>query len=234
MNRVQLADELSRHGIPTEGQRIYHLLKRAALEGILCYGPERAGKPTWVLLRDWVQIGEPMELETARVELARRYLEAYGPADPDDFARWSGLPVREAREAFASIEDQLLELEFGGAVSWGTRAQQGWLDEPTPAHRQVRFLGSYDPYLLGYRNRDLAVDLAFERRVHPGGGVIRPTLMIDGGIAGIWTRTKTKKGMRIELKPFKTLSDNLVGLIQAEANELGRFLGVETKLVIVD
>jgi hypothetical protein len=51
--------------------------------------------------------------------MARRYLRAYGPAKPEDFARWWELRLVPARKLFQSIEDELEEAERLGAF-WNT------------------------------------------------------------------------------------------------------------------
>src|SRR5436309_10839225 len=77
LTRAELVEQLAIHGIHVEGQARPHLLHRAALEGIICFGPDRGREPTYVLLSDWVEQGHPLPEEAAYIELARRYLAAY-------------------------------------------------------------------------------------------------------------------------------------------------------------
>src|SRR6202171_1976171 len=103
LTRAELVEQLAiRTGIRLEGQAAPHLLFRAALEGVVCLGPDRGTKPTYVLIEDWIGRGRTLSLsrDAACAELARRYLAAYGPAEPDDLAAWSGLPMSEVRTAW--------------------------------------------------------------------------------------------------------------------------------------
>jgi winged helix DNA-binding protein len=99
--RAELIDGMARRGIAfeTRSQGPIHLIALAAMRGVLVYGPEREGEDTFVLLEDWIGAQRPVSPEKSARELARRYLLAHAPADVADFAVWSGLPVRMAREA---------------------------------------------------------------------------------------------------------------------------------------
>ena len=57
---------------------------------------------------------------------------------------------------------------------WMPRTRAGLLDEAMVDERPaIKILGAFDPYLLGYRTRDLGVEPELLRRVHPGGGIIQ-------------------------------------------------------------
>src|SRR6266699_6220353 len=160
LTRTELVEQLAIHGIPLEDQARPHLLSRAALEGIICLGPDRDTEPTYVLLSDWVDQehrGRPLLDVAAHEELTRRYLKAYGPASPEDQSTWSGMPLSKTRVAWQHVADQLLEVEIAGAPAWMLKTCAAWLDElPAPAPI-VRLLPRFDIYLLGYQNRDLSV-----------------------------------------------------------------------------
>src|SRR6266699_832373 len=103
------------------GQARPYLLQHAALEGIICLGPDRGAKPTYVLLNDWLgqnYQAHALTQESAYAELARRYLKAYGPATPEDLAAWSGMPISMTRAAWQLIADQLIEVEIAGQPAW--------------------------------------------------------------------------------------------------------------------
>ncbi|MEW1837061.1 crosslink repair DNA glycosylase YcaQ family protein, partial [Nonomuraea angiospora] len=84
------------------GQGVVHLVGLAAHHGLAVLGPLRAGKPTYVHAADW--LGAPITPEPDRdralKELGTRYRRAHHPAEPEDLAAWSGLPLGEARTAW--------------------------------------------------------------------------------------------------------------------------------------
>ncbi len=232
LTRAELARQLAEEGVPTEGQAAYHLLRHAGLEGLVCFGPDRAGEPTYVLLEDWVEVCGGMEVDAARAELARRYLAAYGPASPEDFASWSGLSVSEARAGFETVLDELMEVDMDGSTAWNPKSRAVWLDEPRRGEVVVRLLPGFDPYLLGYRNRDLTVPGRYAKRIHPGGGVLRPTLLVDGQAAGTWKQKRRGVGLVVTVEPFESLGRKVIHALEDEVRDLGRFLEVNATLSV--
>jgi hypothetical protein len=144
--RAELAEALAAKGIPVEGQFIAHLVRYAALEGVVCFGPERDGQLTYVLLDDWVGPAGQHDADQIQAELARRYLEAYGPAAPDDLASWSGISIGEARAGFEVISNDLLEVQTTDSQAWMLASHSAWLDGPFD-DPIVRLLPRYDAYL---------------------------------------------------------------------------------------
>lgn len=103
--------------------------------------------------------------------------------------------------------------------------QTAWLDEPPPAAPIVRLLPSYDTYLLGYRGRDLAVAPQHARRVHPGGGLLRPVVLVNECAAGAWRNRRVRNGSEMTVEPFKAFSPEVRAGLDAEIQDLARFLG---------
>jgi hypothetical protein len=228
LTRAAIVEQLAGHGLPLVGQAAPHLLGRAALEGLLCYGPDQGREPTYVLLDDWLTRDQAPALDpaAARAELARRYLAAFGPARPEDWAAWSGLSLKEGRAAWQAIADELIELESDGQALWLLKTRRAWLEEAAPpAVPVVRLLGGYDTYLLGYRRRDLVLAAAHARRIHPGGGIIHPALLVDGQVAGTWRITRHRAGLTVAVAPFTPLPGPVHPALAAEAADVARFLG---------
>jgi hypothetical protein len=177
-------------------------------------------------------MGESRARDAARAELARRYLAAYGPAGPEDLAAWSSLSLSEARAGFEAVSAELLEVDIGGTPGWVPAAHAAWLDEPQAAGLVVRLLPSFDPYLLGFRNRNLAVPQQYGKRVHPGGGVLRPTLLVDGCAAGTWKAKRRRGGLLVTVEPFADLGAEIMRALEDEVLELGCFLEVSATLTV--
>jgi hypothetical protein len=201
LTRAELMEPLARAGITTDGQAAAHLSGLAALEGHTCFGPVRAGKPTFVLRDDWLGHDlSRLSREEAIGELARRYVRAFAPAEAEDFASWSGLPLRDAR------------------AGWPTAAPgRGGADATEPDPPVMRLLPAFDTYLLGYRSREFAVPAEHARKVWPGGGIVRPTVVENGRGVATWKRS----GARIEIEPFG--SDPVAA--DEEIADVRRFLG---------
>jgi hypothetical protein len=191
-----------------QGQALYHLLYRAGLEGVICFGPDRDGKHTFVLLQAWLGIGalSVAQEDASSVRLAQRYLRGYGPVTVSDFARWSGLGMRQARRAFEGLQTPVLAAQGPEGETLTLLAEQAtWLDEPRGEHLEARLLPAYDSFLLGYESRDFLVAEAYARQIHPGGGVIHPTVLLNGRAAGVW-RLRRRQEINVEITPFEPLN----------------------------
>jgi hypothetical protein len=234
LTRSELAEQLAGRGVSLEGQALYHTLRRAGLEGAICFGPDRDGEPAYVLLDEWVATGPPLGEGKALAALTRRYLRAYGPARPEDLAAWSGLSLRRIRARLEEMAGELLAVEVGGSEAWMLDSHRDWLGEPAGEQGVVRLLPAYDPYLLGYRSRETIISPAWARRIHPGGGFFRPAVIVDGWAAGTWRSEQTSAGIEVTVAPFEPLSERAMSALEAEVEALGRFYEAEVVLTVED
>lgn len=229
LTRAEIADRLAPHGIATGGQAAFHLLRLAVLEGVACMGPDRDSEPAFVPLPDWVGPQRSREPQAALRELVRRYLAAYGPARPEDFAAWSGLRLTLAREAWGDLAELVeVQVEVEGSRMWLLRSQAG---ERAP-RGLVRLVPSFDTSLLGYRGRDLALPAAHAHRVFPGGGWLHPAVLLDGRAIATWRTDRRASGLRLTVEPFSRLDPALAPALDAEAADVARFLATPTELVV--
>ncbi len=199
------------------------------LLGRVCFGPFDGAEPAYAALDEW--LGRPIQMTQApdHVALARRYLRGYGPATPRDLAAWWGLSLREARAAWASLSDELVELDVAGQPAWLLAADATVLRDRAPAERTVRLLPAFDTYLLGYADREFAVPKPYRQHIFHGGQVA-PTIIIDGLAAGTWRYAQTGKQMRIILAPFRSFSRAEREEMAEEAEDVSRFYGLELVL----
>jgi hypothetical protein len=220
LTRPQVAEILARHGIDASGQAPIHVIRRAALEGVLCVVPSPGGDETYVAFDDRVPSSREVDPEAALTELARRFLRGYGPATPADLAAWSGLPRRTAEAAWSSLIGELVEVEVTGGRAWmrrgDVRSRRAAAGRPAP----LRLLPAFDALLLGYADRTPFVPTAYARRVNAGGGMIRPTVLADPGVVGTWS---IRRG-QIEVAPFAALDAEIRLGIERETSAVERFL----------
>jgi hypothetical protein len=233
MTRAELFEQLANQGIHLEGQARPHLLFQAALEGLICLGPDRGAEPTYVLLNDWIgheRRGHPLSEDEAYAELTHRYLSAYGPATPEDQAAWSGMSLSKTRAAWLRMADQFMEIEFAGSAAWMLKTCAAWLDE-LPVHTPiVRLLPRFDIYLLGYQKRDLAVQPQYAKRINAGGGIIHPTVLVDGRVVGMWKGKRQKNLLLVVVEPFEQFTPEVYEGLDAETEDIAGFLGVKATL----
>ncbi|MGN6871257.1 MAG: DNA glycosylase AlkZ-like family protein [Solirubrobacteraceae bacterium] len=164
----------------------------------------------YVLVRDWLGEGKSMPRDRALAELARRYLVGHGPADARDLAKWSGLPLRDARAGLDSIAREL-DVGPDGLVSLAGRASAA---EPPPP----RLLGAFDPLLMGWTSR--APILGRHDAVVVTGGIFRPFALAGGRGVATWRVSSNQ----VEIEPFARVSRADRAALEIDAEDVERFL----------
>src|SRR5258705_359400 len=129
-------------------RQVMHL---AAHRGALCFGPNRGRKVTYTSPRPWLPGFQPAPASDALAGLVRRYLHAYGPATPQQFAQWLSAPRRWATELFDSLAGELEQVEVDGNLAWACAGDTA--APPTPPHG-VRLLPYFDAFTVGCHPRE--------------------------------------------------------------------------------
>lgn len=225
LTQAEIVDRLARRGIVAAGQATFHVIRLAALEGLACYGPDRNGEPTFVLARDWLGKRRPIDRDAAFTELARRYLTAYGPAAPEDFAIWSGLRASDTRRAWRGLGDQLVEVGTQTSSMWSLHSA-----DIEPRTEVVRLIAGFDPYLLGWKSRRFALPERHERKVFPGGGILRPAIIMDGLVVGTWSTRRRGGRLVVTLRPFSRPSVSLARALADEGEDIGAFFEMSSEI----
>ena len=113
------------------------------------------------------------------------------------------------------------------------KTQAARLDELSPQTPIIRLLPRFDIYLLGYQKRDLAVPSQFAKRINAGGGIVHPTVLVDGRTVGTWKSKREKNHLGVIVEPFDELASELYEGLEAEVTDLARFLGMPTTLHVL-
>ncbi|MFC4002304.1 winged helix DNA-binding domain-containing protein [Prauserella oleivorans] len=135
----------------------------------------------WWTTEDWLPGGLPeLDADTARVELARRWLRAYGPAQMSDLRWWTGWTAAQTKRALAALEPA--EVDLDGIP--GVLLPDDTEPEPDPGP-WVALLPALDPTAMGWAERTWFVG-AHRAALFDRSGNIGPTVWCDGRIVGGW------------------------------------------------
>jgi Winged helix DNA-binding domain len=161
------------------------LLKPLAWWGVLCFGPPRGNRVTFV------SAGWLPKADDAAATVLRAFLGAYGPATPELFDKvWlSRGTTRKAllRSWFTAMEDELAEVDVEGERRLMLAGQVEELLATEPGD-VVRLLGAFDPYVLGGGTTAVEIVPAARRtEVSRAGGWISPVVLYRGRVAGVWS-----------------------------------------------
>jgi hypothetical protein len=212
LTRLQLRDRIAAAGVRTEGQALVHELILASLRSVAVRGPMAGAQHAYVLVRDWLGAPPPFDRDAALAELARRFLAGHGPAGDRDLARWSGLPVSDARRGLAAIAGQLAQREDGLVDLAGERRGTG---VPPP-----RLLGSFDPVLHGWASREPI--LGPHRGIVTVNGLFRPFALVQGRAVATWGLA----GGEVTLDWLEDVPAPARSALAADEADVRRFLGL--------
>jgi hypothetical protein len=240
LTREQLAAEVARVTGLAQVEAVLRsgwgeLLKPAAYHGYLCFGPKQEQHVTFVRPDQWIGSWQDYDADEMLITITRRYLATYGPATPEDFAHWWGSRyLREVREAFRRLGDEITEVSVDGWKAWALTSmieQVGNLPLPPPA----RLLPGFDAYLIGVLPHiEHLLPGSVKDQISRQSGWISPVLLARGRIAGVWRHEKRSQRVVVRIDPFISLDAAIKGSIQEEADRLGVFLGAPAEVVYME
>lgn len=143
----------------------------------------------------------PVDDDEALAILGARYRAGYGPCEASDLAKWSSLPITQARRA----------LEAAGPQS---DADASPADE-TPS---CLMLAAFDTLMLGYRTREPFVAAEHDHHILKGGGMLKPVVLSQGTATATWSIKKGRAEMAWFDQPAPTAA------LAREAADIERFL----------
>lgn len=230
MTRMELATHLLRAKIPAQGMKLAYVMMHAELEGVICSGPRRDRQFTYALLSERAPQARVLDRDAARRELASRYFAGHGPATARDFAWWSGLTLAEAQDAINSAADALESLSIDGKTYWNGGAVQS----ASPSRGASAFLlPNYDEYLIAYKDRGAIIDSARTANVVArSNGAFANHVVIEGRLAGSWSRTVKPNEVLVEVAPYRKLTASQARAVAAAADCYGEFLGLPARTAI--
>jgi Winged helix DNA-binding domain len=227
MTRTEARERVESAGVKLTTQTGMHIVGLAVTSGMACLGPDRGKQTCLVRREDWLGKLRKVGREMGLAELARVYIRAFAPATDRDFAYWAGLGLGEVRTGLEAIASEIEEVRMGKATMLAPRGGLTRL----PRTGQVRMLGNFDTYLLGWKDRSFSV--TGEHALHVkagGGGWIRPVIVEDGTVVGGWRSSRKGGRLEIALNLPKRERDRLRPKLEAEIADLERFEGTEAAI----
>ena len=226
LTRKEIMGLLNKDGVSTKGQRGYHILWRANMEKLICFGPMRGKQQTFMLLDEYIKDKKLFNRDESITALVDRYIRSHGPATIKDFIFWSGLTTTDARTGFENNKTNMVQEEINDEIYWRIE------NSPVPdmSSPVVNLLPAFDEYFLGYTTRNVVLDPMFIKKAVSNNGIFRPIIVIDGQIVGIWKHLQQKKSVRISIELFRKLTDFEIDALGIAVNQYGSFLEKEVVL----
>ena len=212
-------------------ERFWSIVRPAVVEGLVCYAPdqiETGGKRSnavFVRTDQWLPKQKKIDELAAQQFLLRGFLRAYGPATVQDFAFWSGIAVKESREIWNSLADEIAEVSVEDEEMAILSEDVKILANSSRPQDVVRLLPGFDPFLLAHAAKDHMIPDRHYKRVYRNQGWISPVVLVNGSIAGIWSCTKKGKSLSFKAELFEKLTKSQRSKVGDEAESLGGFMG---------
>jgi hypothetical protein len=198
------------------------LLVLLAAEGHVVRGRPRGSwvstQYRWVPTERW--LGRPIErldIGAARVELARRYLHAFGPATAADLKWWTGWAAGQTNKALGELGPVEVGLDGGGVGLvladdlQPVRAVKPW----------VALLPALDTTVMGWTARSWFLGelgpLLFDRSGNAG-----PTVWSDGQVVGGWAQ---RSDGEIAFRLFADVGREKKAAVETAAEDVRILLG---------
>jgi hypothetical protein len=199
------------------------LLRLAGTAGVYVYGWPHGSRQTLMAANIWLNGPVGGDVPEARLELARRFVHAYGPASPRHLAAWTGMSATDARDRFASLGDELMDVRLDGAPTVVLAEDIDMLDDP-PLAGGARLLPAGDPFLAQRDRATLLPDKARQRAVWRPVGSPGVVLMTGHPVA-TWRAQVAGGRLRVTVDPFGSLGDKQRTAIEHAASLIAPFRG---------
>jgi winged helix DNA-binding protein len=198
-----------------------HALGTASRRGLICFGPNRGRNTTFKTAPK-----TPSRTGDAANWLLTSFLHAYGPATPEQFARWTAGPKPAARATFA--EADLRETEFGFI-------NNGDDDWPDPTENQVLLLPYFDAYTVGCHPRSLLFPGLARPRAAPNGSAGNfPVVLLDGSVVGVWHLRKSGRKIHLTVEALRQLDADQDKQIHQQADRIAVIVDAEPTVTFGD
>jgi hypothetical protein len=192
-----------------------------AAEGHMIRGHRRGGWSSgqfeWFPASAWLAGGVTrVDAAGARVELARRWLLAFGPAPTADLQWWAGWTGAQTKAALGALA--VREVDLDGQPGVVLAGDEAFDDDLAPI---ASLLPALDPTPMGWRSRDWYLG-AHAAALFDRTGNIGPTVWWQGRIVGGWAqRPSGEVGYRL----LEDVGRDASAAIAAEAARLESWLG---------
>ncbi|MGH3656279.1 MAG: winged helix DNA-binding domain-containing protein [Micromonosporaceae bacterium] len=168
-------------------------------------------------------VSEAPATEEALDDVIRAHLRAFGPAAADDVSSWIAWTMTSVRAALTRMDDLVTFTDEAGRTLYDL-PDAPRPDPETPA--PVRLLPWFDSTLLAYapkrRTRILPEKLRDVVYVKVN-GQLKPTFLVDGMVAGMWSIKVAKRTATLTLMPLTTVGRTERSALETEAERLVRF-----------
>jgi hypothetical protein len=230
----QTAKELKTQ-ISFDGDQLKFVLNRLSFEGdLLRIGNQslRSNTIAYVAATQWMQWQPNHLTQLTQAEglqwLAREYFRLFAPARVKDFQWWTGVNVKQAKEAVAALNTVALPNDYlildDDAQAFDNFEANLFVNDV------VTILPQWDSYLMGYAPDGRARIIADNHlaqvygKLGATGGNALGTLLVNGKATGIWKHKFKGTQVQFDLQFLEAVADSVSQAIHAQLQEIGHLM----------
>jgi hypothetical protein len=163
--------------------------------------------------------------EEALHKLANKYFKSHGPATIADFSWWSGLSLTEAKKAAEMCRKELTAEKINSSEYWFSPEL-----EPEIRNPAAFLLPAFDEFIISYKDRAAIIPKNVSKKIISNNGIFWPTILLNGTIAGLWSRTNNKDGLLIKTNFFNKPPAKTTRLLHQAIEQYSHFMGQKVLL----
>lgn len=193
---------------------------------------------TYVTFRKWspsIDLNALSEHE-AKENVILHYLSGFGPATVEDIAWWIGNTKGEVKEILEEMGDKVEDIKIRGieGLFFILKSDLEHLQGFSFGKDTVHLLPKFDPYIMGYKNREKLISKEHEKRVYwSTRGEISSSILVNGRIIGTWSFKEDKIRVKITLSFFEKTNKSILNVIEQQAERLAHFMSGKNSEIIL-
>ncbi|HEY9206900.1 MAG TPA: winged helix DNA-binding domain-containing protein [Candidatus Methanoperedens sp.] len=185
---------------------------------------------TYINFKKWLPSVnlEALNEREAKKNVIFHYLSGFGPATVEDIAWWIGIARGEITEILDAMSDivELIKIRGLEGMFFILKSDLEQLQGFSSGTDTMHLLPKFDPYIMGYKNRQRIIPTEYEKRVYwSTRGEISPSILVNGHIIGTWNHKEEKNKIKITLSLFEKTNEPLLDTIKQQAERLAHFIG---------
>ena len=176
---------------------------------------------TYALLDERAPATRSLDRDEALAELARRYFTSHGPAQLQDYIKWSGLTSSEATAGIEMAKPELLQQTVEGK-RYLFAAGPGTTRFKPPL---IHLLPNYDEHVNAYRDYSASFDASQLEPRPTNAALLAHIVVLDGRVIGGWRREISPTEITITTDLLVKLGEPEQAALDSAAADYGRFMG---------
>ncbi|MFQ6088563.1 MAG: winged helix DNA-binding domain-containing protein [Candidatus Methanofastidiosia archaeon] len=175
----------------------------------------------------------------AKKNVVLYYLSGFGPVTTEDISWWSGLNKRDIKKILnlREISDKIESIKIQGldASFFILKSDSKCLERFSIRKGTVHLLPKFDPYIMGYKNRQRLISPEYEKKVFCSTrGEINPTILVNGFVIGFWNPKEEKNKIKVTLSFFEKINRVILDRIEEQAEKLAKFISDKNSEIIIE